>query len=300
MIYIVLMLILIILVILCILKFSFKNENYSTNEINMRYNYLTPDNVKKFWDTINYIKIYNKKANRINNPLYIPKQIFQTVSDKKNIHKEIQKNIENIKNQNPDWKYTLFDDKDIIEYIKKNYDSETLRVYNKINPEYGPCKADFFRYLLMYKEGGVYLDIKSYIAIPLKDIIKYDDEYILCHWHVKTKEILLKNTYGEYQQWHIICKPKHPFLKEVIKNVTNNILSYDKDKDGTGKFAVLNITGPLVYTRTILGIQDKYKHTLYLKNQHIGLVYSFFHDETSHFTKYEKKHYTELTSPIIF
>ena len=287
------------MIIIIILNFFNQKNNYTNLEKIKRINRLNPLYIPEFKRTINSIIKYNKDANRINNPLYIPKKIFQTVSDKKNIHKDFKKNIENIKNQNPDWKYTLFDDKDIIEYIKKNYDSETLRVYNKINPEYGPCKADFFRYLLMYKEGGVYLDIKSYIAIPLKDIIKYDDEYILCHWHVKTKEILLKNTYGEYQQWHIICKPKHPFLKEVIKNVTNNILSYDKDKDGTGKFAVLNITGPIAYTKCIKKIVNNHKHTLYLISQYIGIVYSFYNTGYEHYNKTNKKHYTELKTPII-
>ena len=105
------------------------------------------------------------------------------------------------------------------DFIIKNYDKERLNLYTSINPEYGAARADYFRYLLLYKYGGVYLDIKSGMKKSLNHIIDKDDEYILCHWATKDNAKILGNTLGEFQQWHIISKPKHPFLKAVIKNV---------------------------------------------------------------------------------
>ncbi len=38
-------------------------------------------------------------------------------------------------------------------------------------PRYGVVLADIFRYLVIYNEGGVYLDIKSTVNRPLDEII---------------------------------------------------------------------------------------------------------------------------------
>ena len=36
-----------------------------------------------------------------------------------------------------------------------------LNIYNSIDESYGPCRADLFRYLILYDKGGIYLDIDT-------------------------------------------------------------------------------------------------------------------------------------------
>lgn len=252
---------------------------------------------------INNCKINEQLDNNIaNNPEsrgsdLIPKNIYQLISDKNNISKEFKKNIEYIKKLNTNWTHNLYDDKDIIEYIKKNYPQNILDVYNRINPKYGAARADFFRYLLMYNEGGVYLDIKSAMKVSLDKILKPDDEYILSHWECPCQYNLLDSEYGEFQQWHIICKPKHPFLKEVIDNVVKNIQNYDVDRDGVGKKGVLKVTGPIVYTKSIIPILSLYKYTIYETQLYIGLIYNNI--SKSHINSFSKKHYSKIDELIV-
>ena len=246
-------------------------------------------------------QLYKNLSKTKNGSKYIPKNIFQILPNKKKINYMFQVNIDYIKNLNPTWNHILYDDNDIIEYIKTNYGIQMLNIYNMINPEYGAAKADFFRYLLMYKEGGVYLDIKSGMKYPLDEIINEDDEYILSHWACNDQKKLLGNKNGEFQQWHIICRPNHPYLKAVINNVIINILNYDIKKDGVGKLGVLKVTGPIVYTKSIEPLLLQYKHKLYKINDYCGLVYNnlsinFFH---SHHLFFSKKHYSKLSTPII-
>jgi mannosyltransferase OCH1-like enzyme len=229
---------------------------------------------------------------------YIPKKIFQTIADKTKIDPAFQENIDKLKSQNPDWEYTLFDDSDIETYIKDHYGKEYLDCYNMINPKYGAAKADFFRYLLMYREGGVYLDIKSGIKFPLNNIIFPDDEYILTHWKGRDKSKVLLNTYGEYQQWHIICRPNHPFLSAIIKSVMENIKTY-RISDGVGKSGVLKVTGPIIYTESIMPLVDKYKHRLILNNNMIGLTYTNLPILISHKNRFINPHYSKIKEPII-
>jgi mannosyltransferase OCH1-like enzyme len=165
----------------------------------------------------------------------------------------------------------------LLEFIKKNYDEETLELYLSINPKYGSSRADFFRYLLMYKVGGVYLDIKSSTFKPLRETILPTDEYLLTHWVGRDWSDILKYHYGEFQNWHIICKPNHPFLKKTIEVVKQNIRDY---KGGTGKISVLHLTGPIAYSKAILSILDEHRKYTFdspvreLKvEDEIGLVY---------------------------
>jgi len=232
-----------------------------------------------------------------NEPLkYIPKKIFQLVANKDNIDPSFQKNIEFIQKQNPDWQYTLLDDKDIEKYILDHYGQSYLDIYHMINPKYGAARADYFRYLLMYKEGGVYFDIKSGSKYPLNNIIFPDDEYILSHWECECNNQELQNEWGEYQQWHIICRPNHPFLKAVIDLVTENILTY-RISDGIGKPGTLKVTGPIAYTEAIEPIVNDHNCRIIELYETTGLVYNNIGN--NHTKKFTKAHYSEITEPII-
>ena len=241
---------------------------------------------------------YILSSDKSNKPVeyIIPRKIFQLVPNKNSIHPYLQQNINNIKKLHPKWKYTLYDDEDILTYISRYY-PQYLKVYLKINPKYGAARADFFRYLLMYKEGGVYLDIKSSVNRPLEHIIYSNDEYLLLHWKGKPLAKELNNIYGEYQQWNIICKPKHPFLENVIQNVVKNIENYDYIRDGYGKPSVLKLTGPYVYTKSIEPLLRQNKYTLYTDNTKVGLVYNA--TPTDHTKIIGSVHYSELKEPIV-
>ena len=158
----------------------------------------------------------------------IPKKVHFTSSDL--IHPVFKKNIQKIKDDHSDWEIKHYTDKDIIEFISKNYDKKFLSIYEKINPDYGPARSDFFRYLLMFKIGGVYLDIKSSLEKNLNEIILEDDSYLISHWGQSFpnwgKHPLLKGQ-PAFQQWFIICQPFHPFLGLTISNIIERIKNYN-------------------------------------------------------------------------
>lgn len=246
---------------------------------------------KKLYKTINDINKINP-----NNILKIPRKIHQTIQNKNKIEPEFQNNINYIKNLNPNWTYNLYDDSDILLYIKEHY-PHLEKYYLAINPNYGAAKSDFFRYLLMYREGGVYLDIKSAMKYKLDNLLYPDDTYILSHWgYVKPHEKILKK-YGEFQQWHIICVPNHPFLKNVIDTVVSNIKNYELVTIGTGKLGVLQTTGPIPYTLSILPLLPKYKFRIAKAHSDIGLIYNNI--DIEHTKIFGKTHYSNCKEPII-
>jgi mannosyltransferase OCH1-like enzyme len=242
----------------------------------------------------------------------IPKIIHQTISHKNNLHETLKKNIQKIKDLNPGWEYCLYDDQDRQDFIAKSYGTDTLEIYNKINPNYGQAQADFFRYLLIYAVGGVYLDVKSTCSVALDEIISDDDEYILSHWnndvggtrerwgaHPELIDLVPK---GEYQLWHIISRPGHPFLKAVISRVTSNIKNYAPYNYGVGRVGVLRTTGPIPYTLAIEKIRSDHRYRM-VEAEKIGLVPSVFDDSgtqgNKHQNIYGRKHYSRLNEPVV-
>lgn len=215
----------------------------------------------------------------------ITKIIHQTYRDK-NYPKEIQDNINRLIKMNPDWEYKFYDNSDIEEFIKKNYGDIIYSYYNRIDPRYGAAKADLFRYLLIYKVGGVYLDLKSSIIKPLNSTIFDNDEYILSHWNNEQpgeffewglyKE-LTHISKGEYQQWHIIASAGHPFLRHVIIRVLQKIDTYSPFREGISTIGVLRTTGPIIYSLAIEEVREKYPNKYRIvENNEFGLQYSIY------------------------
>lgn len=237
----------------------------------------------------------------------IPKIIHQTIGDKAEVHPIFKANIEKLKRINSNWEHRLYDNEDCRKFISKSYGTKYLNSYDRINPLYGPVKADFFRYLLMYKIGGVYLDIKATAEKKLDDVLQLDDAYILSHWSEKPDSKHKKWGYhpeygveNEYQQWHIISEPKHPFLKAVISHVKDNIDNYDANRDGVGRKAALKLTGPIAYTLSISACADCYNYRL-VDITDLGFKYSVVStelDEIAHKGIFSN-HYSTLNAPIV-
>jgi len=204
----------------------------------------------------------------------IPKIIHQTFKTKK-LPLELQEVVFRLKEACPTFEYRLYDDEDVYTFIKENYDEETLHLYNMINPKLGMAKADFFRYLLIYKVGGFYFDIKS---CPEKDLTEWAENYkfVTGHWCDRHHAHTLKYKLGEFQNWHIISEPEHPILHTVISRMKQNIKNYvHRPRKIDVKMDILGVTGPLCYSRAILETKDYCKEG-YLEfecNDHVGLTY---------------------------
>jgi len=217
----------------------------------------------------------------------------------------LRDNVEAMAAANPGWDHRVVDDSAIEALIERDYGVAMLRCYRRISPEYGAARADLFRYLALYRHGGVYLDVKSRFVRPIDEVIRVDDRYLLSRWrngpgtphegwglHPELADV----PGGEFQQWHIACVPGHPFLRAVIERVIAGIATYSIRHTGVGWWGVLRMTGPIVYTRAILPLLDRYPHRLVADERALSLEYSVL-DRSSHQGLF-KRHYIANTSPV--
>lgn len=112
------------------------------------------------------------------NSEYIPKIIFRLGSHKiEDLPSEIIQLYKETLECNKDYEMFYFDDEDKINFIKENYPQRYINAYEKLIPK--AFRADFCRYLILYKYGGVYMDFSSSLLIPLDYIIKsYKNIYV--------------------------------------------------------------------------------------------------------------------------
>lgn len=233
----------------------------------------------------------------------IPKIIHQTTHDKDWVrnHPSLRQNISELLARNPGWAYRLYDDADALDFITARYGAAMARLFTRISPAYGPARSDFFRYMLLHEEGGVYLDLKSTILQPLDAVIRPDDQYLLSHWRNQPGDSHpgwglhpVCGKRGEFQQWHIIAAPGHEFLRAVIARVAQNIETYS---GGTGKSGVLYLTGPVPYTLAIQPLLASCPHRL-IDSEACGFRYNFFNSYAGRLPP-GRPHYIELKEPIV-
>lgn len=166
----------------------------------------------------------------------IEKNIYQTYFTK-NLPEQVIGVIEKLKNNNPDHHYYFYDDEDVYEFIRQNFDSSIITAFEKL--QIGAAKADLWRYLVLYKYGGVYLDIDSSINIPIDRIVDETDKAFF------SRE---RNPVSFLQFCLFVCKG-HPILKKTIEAVVTKI--HDNTR------AELDfITGPIVMSGVI---EEHYK-----------------------------------------
>lgn len=187
-------------------------------------------------------RLDNSNGDIVNN---VPLKIFLTWETKE-LPINMYNNIILLQKMNPQFDIYLYDDNDRIEFIKENFDQDVLDAYNSLIP--GAFRADLWRYAIIYKYGGVYIDIKYHTYIPLIDLIK-ENEFTFAN----TNSGLCKDSYDGYeiQITFYISSPNNKIFIDSI----NEIVTKTKNKDyGQNK---IDITGPCILTRNINKIHGK-------------------------------------------
>lgn len=239
--------------------------------------------------------------------LPIPRALHQILLGQTTVQQSIRDNIARLQALNPGWSHTLHDDERIHDHIRSHHGAEVLRAYESINPLYGAARADLYRYLLMYQEGGVYLDVKSGTTQPFESFLREGDELLLSRWKNQPGEKfegwgrhIDDGVPSELQSWHIICRPQHPLMQAVVEAVLANLRNYRMREHGVGKFGVLRTTGPIAYTKAIEPLLHQHQHRFF-DSDAAGLVYNSLilpPGQSSHMQLF-KQHYTRVKKPIV-
>ena len=137
----------------------------------------------------------------------IPNVIIQTYSDKSKIPNKV---FANIKKFAPNYSHIVYDDEECYSFLLNEFGHETANVFKNLKK--GPHKADLFRYCYLYRNGGIYLDVKTELIKPINSIFTSKS---------RNYTVLSKNK-GQIYQGIIACASNNPILKELINYIINN------------------------------------------------------------------------------
>lgn len=194
------------------------------------------NNLKLFKAT--YLKNHIKLPFKTNS---IAKKIHQIWIGPKPLPEKFRWMIESIKKNHPHWEYKLWTNKDL-----EDFDLINKHAFNQVT-NIG-AKADIFRYEILYRHGGVYLDIDFESLKPLDKLVdSYNYDFFGCL--MGGTEIMANGLLGSCHN--------HPILQKCIKKISQ-IKEFDNHGDNT---FILNLTGPYFLTKTICEyLQEENSH----------------------------------------
>jgi mannosyltransferase OCH1-like enzyme len=161
----------------------------------------------------------------------IPKQVFLTWQTK-NLPPKMAESVKKLKGENPEFEYYLYDDIDRRNFIVKNFETNVVTAYDALIP--GAYQADLWRYCILYKLGGIYLDIKFYTVNGFKLLSLTDKEYFIRDIEPSGSGVI---------NGLIVSKPGNQKLLNCINEIVNNV------KNKYYGNSPLEPTGPLLLVK---------------------------------------------------
>lgn len=104
----------------------------------------------------------------------IPKIIFQTWKTK-DIPEKWKESQLSIKEHLPDWQIVLFSDEENREFVKQHF-PDFLNIYDSF--PYPIQRADMIRYMFLYVNGGLYLDLDMKLKKSIESLIGNEEFYL--------------------------------------------------------------------------------------------------------------------------
>lgn len=249
-----------------------------------------------------FVYAHNKRSKKIPRVVH---QIYTQGADA--IPECVREVMKRNRVSNPEYKFRLYDIKDIERYIRKHTTPDVYHAFRLLNPKCHACVADLFRYIVVYREGGVYLDIKSEIRTPLRKWVKNKIHLSTWPWYSHShleqhypKDFAFLTNNRELNQSVLMYPPKHPVLKDVIIEVVKRI--QEAHNDPTKRQSVLRITGPHVYTEVVAKHVEDVDIQVHQHNDHMfdgNIVYDgtrgCYHD----FIKRSNNSWQKMSKPFV-
>ena len=180
------------------------------------------------------LDVSNEKVANIGD-IIIPKTIFQFWHDKNEITPKMQNCIDTLKHQYSDYEYQLFFLEESREFIREHFETKVLEAFDSLVPI--AFKSDLWRYCVLYKYGGIYLDLKyeSINEFHLSDIFSGPGSSL--------EELFIFDINGHsVYNGFMASKPNNSIFLHCINTIVKNV------REKNYGYCDLDITGPGLLT----------------------------------------------------
>ena len=165
-----------------------------------------------------------------------------------------------------EFEYRYVSTEDRLRYFEEHADKELLAAYRKLTD--GAAQADLWRCFVLYREGGVYMDIDATLTRNLACSL------------AGRKELLITN-YGEFTNFFLATYPENPLFAEFLHAIVENIQHYDHVRHDS----VFATTGPQALSRVL----NSHPEIHYLAHQQICIQGAFSNEYFQYFDRPRSK-----------
>jgi mannosyltransferase OCH1-like enzyme len=145
---------------------------------------------------------------------------------------------------NPEYSVSLLDDVACRQFIKRHFLQKVLDAYDSLIAK--AFRADLFRYCYIFIKGGCYFDNKMIARLPLRQVIKPDESFLVCSDATpggKGAETL--SVTSKLYNAVICAAPREERMQRTIDVVVDTITRRDTSDQN------LAITGPIAFYRSV-------------------------------------------------
>jgi hypothetical protein len=180
--------------------------------------------------------------------------------------------VKRFRRTNSDYSFSFFDDRRMEDYMSSHYSGHPiLKVF--LDVRIPVVRADIWRYCILYREGGVYCDIKSAMKVPLSQVLQDDFSELISFEGLQWKDLLHPGPYAdpdiflpappheirsnlEYPDntmisWLLCFEKGSPILEEVINLIVRHAAFYRHKQFENVSMAGNHFTGIIAFTQAV-------------------------------------------------
>jgi mannosyltransferase OCH1-like enzyme len=170
----------------------------------------------------------------------IPKIIWQTYKDPyESLTGYMHDCMQTWRSLNPEYDHRYMDDLQAGEFVLTEYGQEWYNIF--INLPVGVMRGDLWRYMVIYKYGGVYTDLDTECLLPISSWMMEDKDFIVC-----------PETNNHFCQLTFDSSAGNPILKSVLDLIKDRLMSPEYGSD----HFVHSHTGPAIWTEGVMRMLD--------------------------------------------
>jgi hypothetical protein len=193
----------------------------------------------------------------------IPKIIWRTAKDD-SWQVTCRSAFEKTAQTNPDWQQRVVTNEGMLAYIRDAYSTIQPIVEIAHRIQLGVMLADLWRLLVLFDQGGLYLDLKSPVVKPIQNLKLQTNKAYVCQWKTYPPHAHLFKG-GEIVNGAIMAPPRNLAIWSAVCQVIANLQACQVHEDqrfmllaertryiSVMKSRVLCTTGPIAFTHALL------------------------------------------------
>ena len=183
----------------------------------------------------------------------VPRVIFLSWKTRR-VGPNIFLSIKTLLNHNPEYELIFMDDYEVDQFVCELY-PDMAPDFGKLRA--GAARADVWRMLVIYRYGGVYLDIDMSSLTHMPIPANASGVSGVGHWGH------LPGNGGVLEHWIMVFEPRHKLINKTLEllklnlKYTNNTFVTGKKFMDAEKSETIRLTGPAVYQRALRALLRK-------------------------------------------